>query len=150
MPIRHTLLSASVAGLGALAFLAPVVRADIPPPEGYVETCTLENHAKPGTECVSCDAWHGEHDKCEKLHGAAGYTQSCRTGGASTWSEVWCRPASGDAAPDAPVPTPAPTAGEAEAPVVAEKKSGKCTGGGLPGAFAWLGAIAALPFLRRR
>lgn len=144
MSIRHALFAASAAAI-ALATPSLSARADIPPPEGYVETCTLEKQQKPDTECLSCDAWHGEHDKCEKLHGASGYTQACRSGGASTWSEVWCRPKAGGEAP-----APAPAGGDETAPALAEKKSGECSGGGLPEALAWLGAIASLPFTRRR
>jgi hypothetical protein len=64
--------------------------ADIPPPPGYVEKCTVSAEQKSGQDCRACRAWHGGREDCEKL-AAQGFTQRCRAGGASTWQEVWCR-----------------------------------------------------------
>lgn len=74
-----------------LFVLSTLALADIPPPEGYVEKCTVENHQSDTVECVSCDAYHGGREPCEALE-KAGYTQACRTGGASVWDEIMCRP----------------------------------------------------------
>lgn len=84
LPLR--LLSGAALLLGsALAF------ADIPPPPGYVEQCTIEKQCKKEEEGDACSAWHGERDKCEKKHAQDGFVRKCRTGGASVWTEVYCR-----------------------------------------------------------
>lgn len=70
----------------ALAF------ADIPPPAGYVEQCTIEKQCKAEEEGVTCRAYHSDREVCDKTHGKDGYTRRCKTRGASAWSEVWCRP----------------------------------------------------------
>lgn len=95
----------------ALSFLilAPsLVRADVPPPEGYVESCTASNYGRGGRECRDCSTYHGNPPTFCADQMGAGFTIACRSRGASVWNEVWCR---GDAAPapaPAPVPTPAP------------------------------------------
>lgn len=148
-----------------LLFLSSLAVADIPPPEDYVETCTVANHQTDTVECVSCDAYHGGREPCEALE-KAGYTQACRTGGASVWDEIMCRPkGSGgqpvpqglvkDDAPDAPAPPvdPAPPdkpSAPSSMPVkqATDGDSSKCStlslGAGLP--FVLLGLLA----LRRR
>jgi hypothetical protein len=79
--------------------LAPSrARADLAPPPGYVETCTLEKQKKPELECHSCAAYHGNAMHCPESLEAYGFKQQCRSRGASVWSEVWCRPASTSAA----------------------------------------------------
>ncbi|TNF35875.1 MAG: hypothetical protein EP329_05805, partial [Deltaproteobacteria bacterium] len=100
--------------LAALTLLAltSVAQADVPPPPGYVEQCTVAKQKKAGEECVSCgDAYFREPDACEKKLAPAGYEKRCRTRGASTWDEVWCRKKGAAPAPK-PVPTPAPTPDE--------------------------------------
>ena len=77
----------------ALAWSA-VARADIPPPPGYVEQCTIDKACKKGEEGDDCRAWHGDTTACEKKHAKDGFEYRCRTSGASVWSEVWCRPKS--------------------------------------------------------
>lgn len=72
--------------------LAGAARADVPPPEGYVEQCTAEKQCKKTEDADVCSAWHGERDKCSKAHAADGFVYKCKTRGASAWSEVWCRP----------------------------------------------------------
>ncbi|MBW2459158.1 MAG: hypothetical protein JRI68_31965 [Deltaproteobacteria bacterium] len=93
-------------GLTALSALcASPARADVAPPPDYVEQCTLTHHQAPRSECVECgDAYHGEPDACRNRYAQAGYSLACRTGGASVWEEIWCRPMGTKPAPD-PVPT---------------------------------------------
>lgn len=80
-------------------------RADVAPPPDYVEQCTVANHQAPRTECVQCgEAYHGAPKACENRYTQAGYSLACRTGGASVWQEIWCRPVG-----TAPGPEPAPT-----------------------------------------
>ena len=80
-----------VAASLALLLVAATASADVAPPPGYAGSCTVEKQQKKGEECTSCSAWHGERDKCQKELGAQGYTQRCKTRGASVWSEVWCK-----------------------------------------------------------
>lgn len=117
-----TLALATALALGSAALPA---RADITVPGA--DTCTLEKQAKPGQECHMCRAFYGNADHCPESLAAYGFKQQCRSGGASVWSEMWCRAASpsapkvppdligqlGDAkakAPPAPTAPPAPPA----------------------------------------
>lgn len=142
-------------------FGAAVAVADIAPPPGYVERCTVARVQKenPGQTCVSCDAWHGGREDCEQ-HEAQGYVKQCKTRGASTWDEVLCK-AGTPAAEPAPDPTPGePTEAEpaepaqeepnpAEAGLEAEPQSAGCTTvPGLPG--GWFLALTVLIGRRSR
>ncbi len=73
---------------------AGVAHADVPPPEGYVEQCTVEKQeAETGHKCESCgDAYHGDRDACERRFAGTSMQRQCQTSGASTWDEVWCDP----------------------------------------------------------
>lgn len=85
---RRVLVAAAL--LLAMAGPGPVV-ADLPPPRGYVERCTLEAMALPGQECRLCGASFASRAECDQL-GRQGYQNRCRSYGASVWREVWCRP----------------------------------------------------------
>ena len=80
-----------------LSTLAPSARADIAPPPGFVESCTLARHKSPARECLGCSAYHGNSNHCSESLASYGFTHSCSTRGASVWAEVWCRPASAQA-----------------------------------------------------
>jgi len=77
---------------------AALASADLAPPPGFVETCTLEKQQSAGSECFSCAAYYGNHEHCPDSLAQYGFTQSCRSRGASVWSEVWCRKAAPSAA----------------------------------------------------
>lgn len=162
-------LLATFAALAVTALSTPAL-ADLAPPPGYVEKCTVENHQKDGKTCTSCAADFKNRDRCESELGPKGYTRACRTRGASVWSEVWClesKPAPTEPAPTpapaepAPIPTPIPTpAPESSAPApevkaadLAPKRDSKCGAGGLetglPLALA-LGSLALTARVRRR
>lgn len=158
-------LLAVFAALAVTTSSAPA-SADIAPPPGYVEKCTVENHQKDGTTCTSCAADFKRRDRCESELGPKGYTRACRTRGASVWSEVWCLEAKPERAPATPEPAPAPAptpepapspapAPEQSAPTpevkaadVQPKRDGKCAGGGLETALPL--ALAALALATRR
>ncbi|MBI3203983.1 MAG: hypothetical protein HYZ29_20755 [Myxococcales bacterium] len=74
---------------------APAAFADVPPPPGYVEPCTVEKQQKPNETCISCSTYFAEADACQKQHAGRGFAHRCRTRGASTWSEVWCKRSTG-------------------------------------------------------
>ncbi|MFT5685837.1 MAG: hypothetical protein ACI8RZ_006791 [Myxococcota bacterium] len=65
-----------------------LAHADIPPPGSYVETCTVEIQCGEA-EGTTCSGWHGGREDCEALE-AKGWTEMCKTYGASVWSEVFC------------------------------------------------------------
>ena len=121
----------------ALFLALQVARADVPPPNGYVEDCTVQRQQQKGEECQACKAWYGGREDCVALEGQ-GYVSRCRTRGASVWGEVLCRPAS--AAPPLPpapvgpaipeVPGSTPTIPEVPAnpatPAPAPPEPGRC------------------------
>lgn len=83
--------------------------ADIAPPDGYVETCTVERACAAG-EGKTCRASFQGPGDCATL-AAEGWTKTCQTPGASVWTEVYCRPGAGGAAASTAASTqPAPPA----------------------------------------
>ncbi len=75
----------------AILLAVPAVRADLAPPGGFVESCTVERQQVDGLACLLCEgAYHGDVDFCERTYAASGLTRACRTRGASVWGEVWC------------------------------------------------------------
>lgn len=84
------LVSASIwAGNVSLAF------ADVAPPAGYVEQCTIDKQQAPGKSCVACQndyrSFVGDAgDKCVQQYEPLGYTKMCKSWGASAWTEIWC------------------------------------------------------------
>ena len=107
-----TSLGLAVVALAACAAFADVVRP------GYVEQCTLEKHSTAGLLCKACRAFYGARDRCPKTLGAEGYTQKCRTGGASVWMEVWCKAEAAEVAP-APAAKAEADGGSSVAPTTA-------------------------------
>jgi len=118
---------ALVAASSAIVLALPqTARADIAPPPGYVEQCTLEKLQKDGTKtCQACSTYFREPDKCEQQFAKTAYTKACRAGGASTWTEMWCKPKGKDdkdgplvpqAPPSETPPEPAPAEPAPDAP----------------------------------
>jgi hypothetical protein len=85
---------------------------------GFVETCTLDRvqaeHA--GQSCIACTTSFSAPSQCAEQFAREGYTEACRTRGASVWSQLGCRAGN---APPAPAPTPAPTPAVDPAPAPA-------------------------------
>jgi hypothetical protein len=75
----------------ALLCLPRLVAADVPPPPGYVETCTIEKQCKADEEGRACMASFKDPDACGKTLGSEGFARRCKAHGASVWTEVWCR-----------------------------------------------------------
>ena len=73
----------------SIAFV-PAARADLPPPDGYVEKCTVAKKEQPGTQCESCSAYHGDPDACKTKYAGTKFAYVCQAWGASVWDEVWC------------------------------------------------------------
>ncbi len=125
----------------ALTLLAwvGVARADLPPPPDFVEVCTPA--VCPQGAGVSCEGSFEGRVACEALE-ARGYVASCRTSGASVWTEVMCPAALSAPAPAAPnaPPMPAPMAPAA----------GGCVTAPAAGVGAWWLALGIVLARRRR
>lgn len=96
--------------------VAGAAHADVPPPPGYVEECTVDLQQHADAVCEACGSYYGTVQKCPTQYASTPFTKRCQTAGASVWTEVWCRPrtsadpAAAGAAPQEAPPVPAPTA----------------------------------------
>jgi hypothetical protein len=77
--------------------LPGVAFADVPPPEGYVEACTVAKKQTEAVECLACSADGFESTRCRTLLQPYCYVKFCKTRGFNVWGEVWCRTKSGSA-----------------------------------------------------
>jgi hypothetical protein len=93
-------LAAALSLSAALPLVAATAAADLPPPIGYIEECTPERQQVAGLECVGCASYFGSPTKCPDLLVPLDFTKACQSRGASTWTEVWCRPATGAPLPE--------------------------------------------------
>jgi hypothetical protein len=170
--LLHKLFTLSVAL--ASAALARQAVADVAPPAGYVEQCTIAKKQRSGSECVECRTMremYANSDRCVLLLSPYCFQKVCEVWGGASYLEVWCRTMDADTptVPDAIVSqlpkygaadlssAPAPT-GVTCAPYTPPAESQD--GGGCsiePGwkarGFAWLLACAAgvgFIFVRRR
>jgi MYXO-CTERM domain-containing protein len=85
------LIVAPFAAALALGFtLSAPARADVVDPD-YEETCTISKQQKDGESCVECSASVSDSKACETAHSSDGYTERCKTRGASAWVELWCK-----------------------------------------------------------
>lgn len=78
---------------GMLLTAPSLAHADIPPPPGYVERCTVERKEQEGTTCEECDNGPGggeSLERCKEQYEGTEFTYVCKTRGASFWTEVWC------------------------------------------------------------
>jgi hypothetical protein len=82
---------------GIVALTAAPALADIPPPDTYVETCTVAQQQGEATECLSCSAYYGDVNRCTRLLEPYCYTKVCKSWGASSWGETLCRMKAKDA-----------------------------------------------------
>jgi MYXO-CTERM domain-containing protein len=132
----------------ALWFLAALsaataAHADLAPPPGQTERCTLALQLKEGEICVSCNTYLAEADACQKQHAPRGFAFRCRTRGASTWSELWCKSSTGPnvsslsdpvdgGAEDSSAPAPATSSAPAPTSDHASPSSSTAAGGHSP------------------
>jgi hypothetical protein len=79
--------------------LARSARADIPPPQGYVETCTIANQQTATSECLFCEAERSAADRCDPLLSPYCYVKVCQAWGGSGYPELWCRTKGAEVAP---------------------------------------------------
>jgi len=65
--------------------------ADIPPPLGYVEECTIEKKQTHDLVCESCSTGYWAVEACREKFSGTDFYQVCQTRGGSSWGEVWCK-----------------------------------------------------------
>ncbi len=80
----------AIAVVAGLVVLPGSAFSDIPPPQDYVETCTIDHQRQEGETCRECSASHMNPGYCETSFADSGLDRRCRTWGASAWTEVWC------------------------------------------------------------
>lgn len=88
--MKTSTISASIAA-ALSAFCALPALADVPPPDDYVETCTVAKQEKSTTECLACKAYYGASTRCQTMLEPFCYSKTCKSYGASVWTEVYCR-----------------------------------------------------------
>ena len=140
----------SLALASVFTFSAAVAQADVVEP-GFVETCTLDRvqaeHA--GQACIACNTSFSAPAQCTEQFAREGYTEACRSRGASVWAQIGCRAGEGTASP---APTPAqvePAPAPASAPPA---ESSQCTAsvGASSSLMAMLLACSAMVLSGRR
>lgn len=122
--------------------------ADVPPPPGYEEQCTVEKMQVDGLVCKECSASFQGREECEALEKEE-YVAKCKTNGASVWKEVLCKTGAEPAAAAPEAKTPEPKGEELVEPPkkeVEREEKGCATAPG--GAFGL--SLLALAMVRRR
>ena len=123
----------------------PLAIADVAPPPGYVEQCTVEKQQTVGKSCVACPNDYKSKfadagpSACQVQYEPQGYTKACNSYGASAWTEVWCR---SDA--DAGTSVTTPTGGCNGCRTNTKRANGPATG------LLIFGTLLATRFLVRR
>jgi hypothetical protein len=110
--VKQSIVHGFLLGIAFSVGYVPLAIADIAPPPGYVEQCTVEKQQAVGKSCVACPNDYRSTfadagpSACQVQYEPLGYTKACNSYGASVWTEVWCR-----ADPDAGANTTPPTGG---------------------------------------
>lgn len=97
MLLRRT-ITLSVALL-ASASARPTV-ADMAPPDGYVEQCTVAKKQRSTSECIECRTMremYANADRCTLLLSPYCFQKVCDAWGGASYPEVWCRTKSASA-----------------------------------------------------
>ena len=143
--MKQSIVRGFLLGLTLGIGYVPLAMADVAPPAGYVEQCTVEKQQTAGKSCVACPNDYRSFradagpSVCEAQYGAQGYSKACKSYGASAWTEVWCRDD-----PDAGSTITAPTGGCSGCRTNTRQANGPMVG------VLVLGALAAIRFLARR
>ncbi len=130
----HTLIASSPWLL--VLTLTGVAFADVPPPEDYVETCTVARQQKVGETCVACSVSMSDPTVCSTQYEPQGYALRCRTSGASVFSELYCR------ATDPSTQTATQTSTDSNASEDGDGCAVKTPLGGHGGAWAFVAALS--------
>jgi hypothetical protein len=89
--MRRESLGLPMALVLAAAAVSPAL-ADVPPPEGYVEKCTIAKQQTSKTECLECMGMHDQTERCTNLLLPYCYTKVCQTWGSTSFiseSKQW-------------------------------------------------------------
>lgn len=124
--MKTSTISASIA-VALSAFCTLPAWADVPPPDDYVEACTVAKQETSSTECLACKAYYGATTRCQTMLEPYCFSKTCKSYGGSAWTEVFCRSKNAsapvvpqevtDALPTATTPAPSvPNPGECPAP----------------------------------
>ena len=152
-PARALALFATV-GAAAMSVVGSA-RADVPPPPGHVEQCTVELQQQADAICEACGSYYATVEKCPAQYASTPFQKRCQSYGASVWTEVWCRPRTpadpalvGATAREVPhaAETPAGAAPSAASTTAQDDDSCSVAAPGAPGrrgSAAWL-MVAAL------
>ncbi len=80
--------------VGLVVFFTTTAFADVAPPEGYVEACTVAKKQTATSECVQCLALRSMYDnadRCSSLLSPYCFVKECSAWGGAAYPEVWCR-----------------------------------------------------------
>jgi MYXO-CTERM domain-containing protein len=94
--MKYTFVRGLLFGIALSACYLPTALADVPPPDGYVEECTVAKKQVSGRSCAACQNDYRSFatsavDPCQSQYASQGYEKICKSWGASVWTEVWCR-----------------------------------------------------------
>lgn len=132
MRLRLAPIAAALSAAVAVSASAPRARADVPPPAGYVEECTVERQCPGGR---ACGTFHGESNaECAQAAKEVGMEERCHSWGATVGGSVFCPKG-------APVPSKPEKGDKAEKPA---QRSGGCGGCATTGGDAPIGPASAL------
>lgn len=82
--------------------LSDEATADLAPPDGYVEQCTVAKKQRSSSECVECRTMremYANADRCIVLLTPYCFQKVCEALGGSSYPEIWCRAKSASAPP---------------------------------------------------
>lgn len=105
-----------------LVAIPQIAHADLPKPDGWKPSCTIEiEQQKGGGPCEDVHGWANPDPRQDALKNK-GYTQRCTEGGAGSFVAVYCKSAAGST--DAPKDNATPAAPPTVAPAADNRKSG--------------------------
>ena len=92
--MKQSIVHGFLLGIAFSVGYVPLAIADIAPPPGYVEQCTVEKQQAVGKSCVACPNDYRSTfadagpSACQVQYEPLGYTKACNSYGASVWTEV--------------------------------------------------------------
>jgi hypothetical protein len=95
--MRSTMVLQKIVALSAFGFALAQGHqavADMPPPAGYVEQCTVAKKQTASSECVECRsmrAMYANSDRCTLLLSPYCFQKVCEALGGASYPEIWCR-----------------------------------------------------------
>jgi len=143
--VKQSIVHGFLLGITLSVVYVPLASADVAPPAGYVEQCTVDKQQAVGKSCVACPNDYRSFladagpSACQVQYEPQGYTKACKSYGASVWTEVWCH---ND--PDAGANITTPTGGCSGCRTNTKRANGPVAG------LLLLGTLLATRLLARR